>query len=394
MYQIKYDQLRKSDPNYKKLSNSQKNQKYLEAVTEVMAPVHKSIIPLHPLKVWEDISPQFLATFWSLTMYDLYVPDDTYQQVITKTKQQSLALLDSNNKGKKEQERYLTLVEKLQDEKKKQHEHVDKVMYRLKQEKDTWFLSAKFAKNETITRFLQLCLFPRCTFTSIDAVYCAKFVQIIHMLKTPNFSTLLCYDRLFCDVTYSITSCTENEAMRYGRFLYAMLETVMRWHKSKEMFEKECASYPGFVTKYRLNNQHADNMDNVGYENYRHVCHKWHYKLAKAMVTCLESKDYVQIRNSLIILIKIIPFFPMLHKLGQFIEKRIEKVRDEEKNNRQDLFTLSSSYLGLLKQRIIGGHMVKEGEFHVLVEKEKVAKKSEKSEVANKHNGEAKGMLQ
>ncbi|KAJ8922768.1 hypothetical protein NQ315_007803 [Exocentrus adspersus] len=390
----KYDQLRKNDPNYKKMSTSSKNQKYFEAVVEVMDPVHKSLVPLHSPRTWEDITPQFLATFWSLTMYDLFVPEETYQQAISKAKQQSLAIMETGTKGKKEQERYQTLVEKLQDEKKKQAEHVEKIMYRLKQEKDQWFLSraAKTAKNETITRFLQLCLFPRCTFTQIDALYCAKFVHTIHMLKTPNFSTLLCYDRLFCDITYSITSCTENEAMRYGRFLYAMLETVMRWHKSKETFERECANYPGFVTKYRVSNQHADNLDNVGYENYRHVCHKWHYKLAKAMVTCLESKDYVQIRNALIILIKIILYFPVLIKLSQFIEKRIEKVRDEEKNNRQDLFTLSSSYLGQLKQRMTSGHMMKEGDFHIPVEKEKMSKNHEsKSEAAsNKHNGDVK----
>nr|CAH7765709.1 unnamed protein product [Callosobruchus chinensis] len=123
----------------------------------------------------------------------------------------------------------------------------------------------------------------------------------------------------------------------------------------------ECANYPGFVTKYRKNNQHADNLDNVDYENYRH-----------SMVTCLESKDYVQIRNSLIILIKIIPQFPTLLKLGQFIEKRIEKVRDDERNNRQDLFTLSSSYLGLLKQKISSGQMMKESDFHIPQEKEKL----------------------
>jgi hypothetical protein len=52
------------------------------------------------------------------------------------------------------------------------------------------------AKNETITAFLQLCLFPRCVFTASDAIYCAKFVQVIHNLKTPNFSTLLCFDRV------------------------------------------------------------------------------------------------------------------------------------------------------------------------------------------------------
>ena len=58
------------------------------------------------------------------------------------------------------------------------------------------------------------------------------------MLKTPNFSTLICFDRIFCDITYTVTSCTENEAHRYGRFLAAMLEIVMKWHSSKDIFEK------------------------------------------------------------------------------------------------------------------------------------------------------------
>lgn len=241
---IKYDTLRKADPNYKKMSAATKQQKYAEAAQAVMAPVALSVKPLQTIKVWEDISPQFLVTFWSLSMYDLYVPADSYQREINKLKALSAAVTDSKemsgSKGKKEQERYTTMIEKLQDEKKKQEEHTEKVLAYLKQEKDSWFLSrsAKSAKNETITQFLQLCLFPRCTFTTIDSMYCAKFVYTIHSLKTANFSTLLCYDRLFCDITYSVTSCTENEAHRYGRFLNAMLETVMRWHSEKAIFEK------------------------------------------------------------------------------------------------------------------------------------------------------------
>lgn len=107
-------------------------------------------------------------------------------------------MFQNASKGKKEQEKYTSLVEKLQDERKKQEEHVEKVSAYLRQEKDTWFLSrsVKSAKNETITQFLQLCLFPRCTFTTVDAMYCAKFVHTIHSLKTANFSTLLCYDRV------------------------------------------------------------------------------------------------------------------------------------------------------------------------------------------------------
>ncbi|XP_054259118.1 THO complex subunit 2 [Macrosteles quadrilineatus] len=363
----KFEQLRKADPNSKK-STATKTAKYCEAVAEVMGPVADSVRPLHPPKVWEDISPQFLVTFWSLTMYDLFVPVQAYDREITKIKATQTGVMTSKdlppNKQKKEIERYSALIEKLQDEKKKQQEHVDRVMARLKQEKDSWFLSrsAKSAKNETITQLLQLCLFPRCIFTTVDSLYCAKFVHILHNLQTANFSTLLCYDRLFCDITYSVTSCTENEANRYGRFLCAMLETVMRWHSKKEIFEEECASYPGFVTKFRVSNQCSENNDHVGYENYRHVCHKWHYKITKAIVVCLESKDYVQIRNSLIILTNILPHFPVLSKLSICIEKKIDKIKEDEKVNRQDLFTLAQSYGGMLKAR--APYIMREADFH------------------------------
>ena len=157
---------------------------------------------------------------------------------------------------------------------------------------------------------------------------------MVHLLKTPNFSTLICFDRIFCDITYTVTSCTENEAHRYGRFLAAMLEIVMRWHSSRDIFEKECVGYPGFVTKFRVTTADKDSKDkaddHVDYENYRHVCHKWHYRIAKSLVVCLESKDYVQIRNALTILFKILPYFPVLQQLASVVEKRIEKVRTKK----------------------------------------------------------------
>lgn len=44
------------------------------------------------------------------------------------------------------------------------------------------------------------------------------------------------------------------------------------------------------------------------------------------MVVCLDSGDYVQIRNALIVLIRVMPHFPVLAKLAQIIERKIEKV--------------------------------------------------------------------
>ena len=95
--QIKYDALRKSDPNYKKMSTATKQAKWAEAAQTVMAPVALSVRPLHPLKVWEDISPQFLVTFWSLQMYDLYVPADSYQREINKLRQLAAQAADSKD---------------------------------------------------------------------------------------------------------------------------------------------------------------------------------------------------------------------------------------------------------------------------------------------------------
>lgn len=164
-----------------------------------------------------------------------------------------------------------------------------------------------------------------------------------------------------------MTSCTENEAHRYGRFLAEMLDIVMKWHKSKETFDRECVGFPGFVTKFRVATIEApedakNSQNHVDYENYRHVVHKWHFKIAKALVVCLESKDYVQIRNALTILTKILPHFPVIAKLNGVIEKRIEKVCSEEKEARKDLYIKAMSYSGQLKAR--KQFVMKEHEFH------------------------------
>uniref|UniRef100_A0A3P8WX89 THO complex subunit 2 n=1 Tax=Cynoglossus semilaevis TaxID=244447 RepID=A0A3P8WX89_CYNSE len=358
----KYDELKKAD----KGNRQQKVQKYVAACEQVMAPVHEAVVSLHPPRVWDDLRPQFYATFWSLTMYDLAVPHSAYDREVNKLKVQIKAIEDNQeipmNKKKKEKERCTALQEKLQEEEKKQLEHVQRVLHRLKLEKDNWLLT-KSTKNETITKFLQLCLFPRCIFSSIDAVYCARFVELVHQQKTPNFCTLLCYDRVFSAIIYTVASCTENESHRYGRFLCCMLETVTRWHSDRAIYEKECVNYPGFLTIFRATGFDGGNKaDQLDYENFRHVVHKWHYMLTKASVHCLETGDYTHIRNILIVLTKILPCYPKVLNLGQALECRVHKICLEEKDKRPDLYALAMGYSGRLKSQKV--HMVPENEFH------------------------------
>lgn len=99
------------------------------------------------------------------------------------------------------------------------------------------------------------------------------------------------------------------------------------------------------------------------------------YVSFQCVIVCLESKDYIQIRNSLIVLKEILPHFPKVTNLAQAVERWIERVRMDEKDKRQDLFAIATSYIGQLKAR--WSSLVAEDEFHEKVSNpEKPAKSS------------------
>lgn len=115
-----------------------------------------------------------------------------------------------------------------------------------------------------------------------------------------------------------------------GHFLSELLGMVSRWHANKSCYEsvsivltiywnysllcdcinlpaiQECAGTPGFISMMRSSN--ISDKQYLDFENYRHITFKWHFKLTKSLVICLESKEYMQIRNGLILLTKVISY--------------------------------------------------------------------------------------
>jgi THO complex subunit 2 len=45
-------------------------------------------------------------------------------------------------------------------------------------------------------RFLQACLLPRAILSDLDAIYCARFVEKLHVAKVEMFQTVIFYDRV------------------------------------------------------------------------------------------------------------------------------------------------------------------------------------------------------
>ncbi|KAH8869907.1 THO complex subunit 2 [Schistosoma japonicum] len=357
----------KSGEKSKSLSKTIFSAASLHVCNEIAA----AIRPLYPPRVWDELGIVFFVTFWSLQSSDLVVPESAYQRQIQQLKEQihqidTSASAWNSAKKKREIERLENLIERLNSEQAEREEHVTRVRTWLMTERDSWFQTRLATKTDTITQFLQLCIYPRVCFTAADAIYSAQFMHVLHQLKTARFSTLICLDRIFNDITLPTSMCTEDEAHRYGRFLCAVLELVMRWHASEEVFNQECGQYPGFVTVFRKTYQGLDantKPDQLQYENYRHVVHKWHYRITKAIVACLESGNYVQIRNALIVLTRILPQYPKITQFGSAVERRVNKLKEEEKDKRPDLKALAFSYAGLMRPR--KAKWVSEEEFHL-----------------------------
>ena len=111
---------------------------------------------------------------------------------------------------KREKERCIANVDKLRKELNEHLARQKEVSARLERDCATWWSSTD--RPGAITLFVQHCIYPRCLFSPADAVYCAKFVHMMHAQGTPNFSTLQFHNRLLPDLGSYIFACTEKQA--------------------------------------------------------------------------------------------------------------------------------------------------------------------------------------
>lgn len=337
--------------------------KYIEAAKSVLDPIAETIQPILTRKfVSCNLNPKLFVIFWTLSMSDIEVPLKCYEREITRLSQTVNELSkfgDDDQKKRKERERCAVLVSKLKQEQAEQLEHTQHIRMYLESERENLF-----CKNSSYDivylesrQFVQHCPFARCIQTACDAIYSARFMLFLHELKVENYPTIICLDRLLCDLTYMMGACTENEATHYGRFLCNILKTTSLWHSSAQVYNEQCEQYPGSIIN-------IDNSEYINYETYRDICYKWHYRLTRSFSVALESNNYIQIRNALIVMISIIDYYPAIKHFGKGIGIKIEEVRTNEKENRQDLYALATAYAGRLDE--IRSRMIPESNFHTV----------------------------
>jgi len=75
------------------------------------------------------------------------------------------------------------------------------------------------------------------------------------------------------------------------------------------------------------------------YGQFKTITTKWHKKLGEAFAACIQSQDYMCIRNCILILTKIAKFFPLFAVQGHQMEEVIAEMLAVEK--REDLRVLA-----------------------------------------------------
>ncbi|KAJ1652737.1 THO2 plays a role in transcriptional elongation, partial [Dispira simplex] len=320
-------------------------------------PMYEQCYEILPQEVWKNITPQFYVSFWRLTLNDLQVPREQYTEVVGRYRQQA----EEANRAKKEDERdsLRASAEQLGRELIQQTAHCNRTLKQAELESGHWFtyqgVSLVGSRSEVADTIIQYCLYPRIFYSPNDAVYCAKWIQLLHTWNTPSFYSLVMYDQLFIDITGIVFSRTEMEAHCYGEFLSTCLQRLTEWFLDESLFAKHTRGdgLHGFQKRWLPNPRFqptapVDPKDLLQYEDYRHVMLKWHVKLHHAFDHCLKSSDYIHRRNAILILTKIQEFFPLYRFIGMGLQDKVQQVYQEEK--REDLKVLALGYRAVLNK--------------------------------------------
>lgn len=330
------------------------------AANPVMQDLIDDIKSALPAETWETIGAHFYATFWQLSLYDVHIPQKSYEDEIDRLKRRVVSINNDRSDlsvagttRKEHQKRQVTqLQERILDENKNHLKAYGQTRSRLQKEKDKWFAGMRLKHDSLNIALLEQSFIPRLLLSPLDAFFSFKMLKFLHGSGTPNFRTVGLLDQLFREqrLTALIFLCTSKEADNLGRFLNEILRDLTRWHADKAVYEKEAfgakRDLPGF----------AKNVDPEGvpvmfleFEDFRRLLYKWHRLFSNALKSCLGSGEYMHIRNAISVLKAVVHHFPAVNWIGRDILNCVDHL--SKNDERDDVKIPAASLIGDLNRR-------------------------------------------
>lgn len=364
--------------------------------------------------------------FWGLGLSDIYHPSERYAselkrlrtqlQVIEtqKSRASGISLNMTQAEFKKwqrardsEMQPLQTAIKALEDESAQQLKHVQHVKDMLCVHRLSFFNSAsskpadegeikeaegsseQAVKEEVVDEdvcdwILQELLLPRILLSATDAVFCVKFLRLLHDCGVLGVHLLVLFDALLDRLVPLLFCATEAEAACLGHAVRELLACVSRWRTSLSLYDAElkvrltaCTASNTASSTASGSTTTADEVRQAGssYTKYLALCKRWHSSLLSSLLQLLgcksqkkhldnkslkgkkseevedtyEGSDFIYLRCGLVFLSKIASHFPCSHSEGDRLLRHIDRIREAE-SRREDLQVMAKS-VGVLLRR-------------------------------------------
>lgn len=295
-----------------------------------------------PATAWTHISVSLFETFYANALYDLSCPEEIYKAEIGRLNKEverlSRAALSPAPTAVLQVQptttRTLTDEEELARVKRaatalssdlpKQRKHAASIRKSFEGEKAAFFKSEEVSKAAALT-LLERCIYPRCMQGPDDAMYCARFISLLHETETPGFGTLHLLDVMIVTLSRALFGMTEGEAANASILLFETWTLVSKWRYSETAFQEEVAGKTGSF----MESDDQQGLEAVSYKDFEALYNKWHAAIGAAVIGCLKSSEYMHTRNSLIVLTRMVEVYPTRPKLGHQFISALAPLQDE-----------------------------------------------------------------
>lgn len=333
------------------------------------------------------LSPEFVATFWSLTLYDISVPTERYKREMdiqrTLVKQTEMLTKHVHGRAKAEQLSHIRAkatqtIEDLEKDMVDQEKHVGRISRWLIAQKDYWFCMAHEQRKLVTQALLQHCILPRAVLSATDAIFCAELLWMMHYpLATNKYSLMIVYDNVFCEsLSTLLATFTENEARNYARFLNVSLISLAPLHKSEAVYEEQAVNMRRGLTGFQQHSRYekgylppksttANSTGNVkeggddsgrtkpgsaslSHGDFRTVMRKWQVNLTKAFISTLDSSRNDTVRNGIMALREMQGSFPVISQYGRRILDKVNKISQAKDDGDDDSATDTNKNLKVM----------------------------------------------
>jgi len=335
------------------------------------------LYPSFSKETWDHITPLLFVRFFSHSIYDLTCPTDTYENELLRLKRE-IDRLELLQKGGRdaigiqasmasavaaaggtqrdireataftkehaiELERLKTTTHILGIDMERQRKHSNYVINGLKSEKSELFSNINSNSSETASRFFSTCIFPRCLNSPEDAIYCARFIKLLHDIDTTGFEIIPLFSVIVNAVVGALYSITEDEAGCFGVFMNEIWRIISLWRYNEEAYNSHISFKPS-----------PNDSEEMSHSNYVQKFNLWHTDLGTVFIGCLRSSEYMHTRTALIILSKIVDYFPSKSTLGDKLLAALSPLQADT-NLMQDIKAMAQGYSSkLIKARDTG----------------------------------------